>query len=150
MRLAERHPETAESHFTEGEPDLEPPEELAIGELDERAMLEEELDNEDLHEQDVDDDVLEASFEDLVHAATTRPTLSDEDDLESEDGSDVLDARDAASDEDDADKALGARDHEEGLDVVLLERLALLGDGTADTDGDGAEGMAPRPTVPYS
>ena len=67
MRLAERHREPVEAHFTEGELDLEPPEELAIGELDDEAILEEELDNEDLLEQDVDEDTLEASLEDLVH-----------------------------------------------------------------------------------
>src|SRR5580693_5758399 len=67
MRLAERHPEAAETHYTEGELDLEPPEELAIGELDDEAILEEELDNEDLLEQDVEEDTLEASLEDLVH-----------------------------------------------------------------------------------
>src|ERR1700680_343250 len=67
MRTAERHHELDEAHFTEGELDLEPPEELAIGELDDEAILEEELDNEDLLEEDVDEDILAASLEDLVH-----------------------------------------------------------------------------------
>src|SRR5579863_9054436 len=67
MRVAERNREPAESHFTEGEPDLEAPEELAVVELDDDAILEEDLDNEDVLEQDVDEDTLEATLEDLIH-----------------------------------------------------------------------------------
>jgi len=59
MRLVERHRAPLETHFTEGELDLEPPEELAIGDLDDEAILEEELDNEDLLEEDVDRGCLE-------------------------------------------------------------------------------------------
>jgi hypothetical protein len=115
MRLAERHRVPVEDHFTEGELDLEPPEELAIGELDEEAILEEELDNEDLLEQDVDEDTLEASLEDLVHAG---------------------DEADGPVGDDDE---LGDEDLEESLDLVLLDRLALLDDGEdADDDDDGA------------
>src|SRR5580693_1066886 len=67
MRLAEKNRVPPEAHFTEGELDLEPPEEMAIGELDDEAILEEELDNEDLLEEDVDEDTLEASLDVLVH-----------------------------------------------------------------------------------
>jgi hypothetical protein len=114
MRLAERHRVPVEAHFTEGELDLEPPEELAIGELDDEAILEEELDNEDLLEQDVDEDTLEASLEDLVHAGDDTEGVGSDDEL-------------------------GDEDLEESLDLVLLDRLALLDDGEdADDDGDGA------------
>jgi len=65
MYVVER--DRPEQHFSEGEPDLEPPEELAIGELDDESMLEEELDNEDLLEEDVDDDLLTVTLEDLIH-----------------------------------------------------------------------------------
>jgi hypothetical protein len=65
MRLVEAD----EQHFTEGEPDIEPPEEGAISELDEVARLEEELDNEDVLEQDVEEGVPEETLEDLVHGA---------------------------------------------------------------------------------
>jgi Domain of unknown function (DUF4193) len=138
----------AEPRFTEGEPDLEPPEELAIAELDEQAVLEEELDNDDVDEQDVDDDVLQDALEDLTHAGDELA----EGDLEAGAESDVLDSLDAASDQDDVDRALSARDHEEGLDVVLLERLALLdppgpADGDADGDMDAAEAGRPVPVM---
>jgi hypothetical protein len=118
MTLAERHRGAVEAHFTEGELDLEPPEEMAVGERDDEAILGEELDNEDLLEQDVEEDTLEQSLEVLVHAA-------DEDD----DGDD----RGADGDED-----FGPDDLEESLDLVLLERMALL-DGHGGIGGDDDE-----------
>jgi hypothetical protein len=125
MRLAERHPEPVEAHFTEGELDLEPPEEMAIAELDDEAILELELDNEDLLEQDVDEDTLEDSLEVLIH--------SDDDALEAGPGS-----TDDADDTDDGVEADAENeDLEESLDLVLLDRLALRGDGEGqDEDGD--------------
>ena len=131
----------AESHFTEGEPDLEPPEELAIAELDEQAMLEEEIDNDDVDEQDVDDDVLQDALEDLVHAGDDQAAPDDDEDGETGDAVDALDLLDPSSDLDDVDRALGAHDHEDGLDVVLFERLALLGPAAdGDAAGDAAVG----------
>lgn len=141
MRLAERHREPVEAHFTEGELDLEPPEELAIAELDDEAILEVELDNEDLLEQDVDEDTLEDSLEVLIHG--------DDNDEDHEDG------HEAASDglltltaalapplelDADADAEPDDRDLEESLDLVLLDRLALRGDGEEldDEQDDGA------------
>ena len=67
MRLVEFN-HSPEDHFTEGELDLEAPEEQAISELDYDAMLEEDLDNEDLAEEDVDEATLEVTLEDLVHS----------------------------------------------------------------------------------
>ncbi|HUI02231.1 MAG TPA: DUF4193 family protein [Acidimicrobiales bacterium] len=143
MTVTERIDAPPEPRFTEGEPDLEPPEELAIGELDEQAVLEEELDNEDLLEQDVDEDVLEATLDDLVHA---------QDDLD--DGlDDTVEGLEVASGlspgrgvpvgtaeaepDDDVDDDLD--DTVEGLDALLQVRLALVDDG-ADGVGELALG----------
>ena len=128
MRLAERHREPDEAHFTEGELDLEAPEELAVAELDEDAILEEELDNEDLLEQDVEEDTLEASLEDLVHGGD-----DDETDADVTRGEVIVDAEADADADADADEDAGDLDLEESLDLVLLERMALL-------DDDGGEG----------
>jgi len=117
MRLAERQRDRVEPHFTEGELDLEPPEEMAIGELDDEAILEEELDNEDVLEQDVDEDTLEESLDDLVHAGD--------------------DADNGATDEE-----LAAEELEESLDLVLLDRLALLHDGEGDDEEDDRSDVA--------
>ena len=135
MRLAERHSEPVEAHFTEGELDLAPPEELAIGELDDEAILEEELDNEDLLEQDVDEDVLEASLEDRVHGDDD---LQDDDELAV--APDPLFSADGARSgaQDDAVDDFGDEDLEESLDLVLLDRLALLDDGEGNDDDDEA------------
>ena len=149
MRVVDRQSVPTESHFTEGEPDLEPPEELAIVELDEDTMLEEDLDNEDVLEQDVDEDVLEATLEDLVHG----------DDGEQDDDAEVGDAASAIEgaaataatqnaptssgsswlegdeEDDDSDEV------EEELDLVLLERLALVDpDGVDPRDPDVDDG----------
>ncbi len=144
MRLAERHREPVEAHFTEGELDLEPPEELAIAELDDEAILELELDNEDVLEQDVDEDTLEDSLEVLIHGGD-----EDDSDGEAELDPDLVLATSLApasaavtSTTEDSDDGIEAdsddEDHEESLDLVLLDRLALRGDGDAeDEDGDG-------------
>jgi hypothetical protein len=143
MKLAESHHEPLEAHFTEGELDLEPPEEMAIGELDDEAILEEELDNEDLLEEDVDEDTLEASLELLVHG-------DDGDDGDEEEGGAGADdpfvtlgasagpglARDDTEDSEDVDDDFGTEDREEGLDLVLLDRLALVDDGAAEDDDE--------------
>jgi hypothetical protein len=124
MRLAERHAWAAETHYTEGELDLEPPEELAIGELDDEAILEEELDNEDLLEEDVDEDILEASLEDLVHSGDEESADEDDRALRPVTGSAVI------------DDGVGGDDLEESLDLVLLDRLALLDDGEGEAELD--------------
>ena len=124
-----------EPHFTEGEPDLEPPEELAIAELDEQTLLEEELDNEDVLEQDVDEDTLEQTLEELVHG-------SDEEGGDGHGGELLaLDARveseaGASAGPEDSDDEFGAEDFEESLDLVLLERMALV---DPDDDREVAE-----------
>jgi hypothetical protein len=142
MRLAERHHERLEAHFTEGELDLEPPEEMAIGELDDEAILEEELDNEDLLEEDVDEDTLEASLDVLVHG--------DDEGDDGEGGGGGADdpfvtlgavaapgpAPDDSEGSEDLDDELGTEDREESLDLVLLDRLALVDDGAAEDDDE--------------
>ena len=131
MRLAERHAGAAETHYTEGELDLEPPEELAIGELDDEAILEEGLDNEDLLEQDIDEDTLEETLEDLVHAGDDDVDGDDEDDSDALHlalGTPIaLDSGESGGASDSEDE-LGSEELEESLDLVLLERMALVGD----------------------
>ena len=108
-------------------------------------MLEEELDNDDVDEQDVDDDVLQDALEDLVHAGDDQ-AADDDGGGEAGEAIDALDLLDPSSDLDDVDRALGAHDHEDGLDVVLLERLALLGPHT-DGDATGGEAATHAPAV---
>ncbi|MGA2519830.1 MAG: DUF4193 family protein [Acidimicrobiales bacterium] len=141
MRVAQEYRAPDELHFTEGEPDLEPPEELAVSEIDADAMLEEELDNEDVLEQDVDEDTLEVTLEDLVHShdLDREPGLDLVADSPASNGHGAGQARGPAVTEadesawpaDDDDDATVDADVELGLDIVLLGRLALL---------DGADG----------
>jgi hypothetical protein len=122
-----------EEHFSEGEPDLEPPEELAVEELDDETMLEEELDNEAVAEDDVDDDVLTATLEDLVHVdddveddrSAELPLGSGG--LEAVERVEVLEVLEVL----DVDEI---EDLEESLDRLLAQRLAM--------DGGGSAGMA--------
>ncbi len=105
-----------EEHFVEGEPELEPPEELAIGEFDEEAQLEAGLDNEDVLEQDVEESLLEETLENLVGGE------SDNDETEAARGIDTSALIDADSlDELDLDDL---EDFEESLDRILERRTA--------------------------
>ena len=144
MRLAEKHREPDEAHFTEGEPDLEAPEELALAELDEDAILEEELDNEDLLEQDVDEDTLEVTLEGLVHDGDEDEEGGTDDDVDLEVGVATPAAPIASvSDGDgDSDEGGASDDLEESLDQVLLERMAVLDLGGATAPYGGGEDAA--------
>jgi len=154
-----------EEHFTEGEPDLEPPEELAVGELDDETMLEEDLDNEDVLEEDVDEDVLEVTLEHLVHAddeidveedadpgasgdtahygpgGTGRPPAPGHDG----DGGPSANGHvgegtghDGAGDDESGVEDDGEDDAEQALDQILRTRLALVDlDGLVEEPGDG-------------
>jgi hypothetical protein len=126
--------DTEEQHFTEGEPDIEPPEELAISELDETAQLEEGLDNEDVLEQDVDETVLEETLEDLVHVD------DDEDDEAPESPVGLVVAGAEAFDGQGSDD-----DVEEGLDLILEHRLAIVSDGDVEAQDDDAPIMSDQP-----
>jgi len=128
MRLIEQHDE---GHFSEGEPDLEPPEELAVGELDDDMVLEEQLDNEDVLEQDVDDELLTVTLEDMAHA-------DDDEEVEvdgvltliGDDGGDEV-ADHGGGDEDERLEVLEVddlEDLEESLDLLLSQRFAALDD----------------------
>jgi hypothetical protein len=141
MRVAEH--EGQEQRFFEGEPELEPPEELAVAELDDDAVLEGELDNEDVLEQDVDDELLTTTLENLVH-------------LGDDDGDPPASLRHqdpVGEDEGEDDEALDAmevddlEDLEESLDRLLEERLAL--EDTAAAPDDDEDDMVPvsAPTV---
>jgi len=67
VRVIERQGHREDAHFTEGEPDLEPPEELAVAEVDEETLLEEDLDCRADLEDEVDVEILENSLDHLVH-----------------------------------------------------------------------------------
>lgn len=54
--------------FVEGEPDLEPPEELAVEVLDEHEMAQDDVDCELVDESELDQELAEEAFDDLVHA----------------------------------------------------------------------------------
>jgi hypothetical protein len=156
MRVVEGRRHRVEWHFTEGEPDLEAPEELAIGELDDETILEDDLDNEDVLEQDVDEDVLEVTLEDLVHGAD-----QDEQDEEQDPspGSEVALSPVSTDgvrggDLDDFDDELDD-DVEESLDLVLFERLDLVevafragDDGDGDSRADNTFGWLTAPDGP--
>ena len=133
MRLVERG--EREQHFVEGEPDLEPPEELALAELDDEALLEEELDNDDLSEDEVDDEVLAASLEHLVHPDDQGDLADDAPEPIELALAELLDGVEV-DDEDEVDAELDLDDIEQSLDAVLRLRLA---DG-AGADGDEADG----------
>jgi len=148
MRLIER-PEVPEEHFTEGEPDLEAPEELCVAEIEEEQVLEEDLDNEDVSEEDVDELVLETTLEHLV--AQSEPELDDEDAawerLESSTSGRGL--REEAADADGANSELGEladlevadlEDLEESLDRILAQRLSS--DEADADDSPRADGAA--------
>lgn len=55
--------------FVDGEPELEPPEELAVEVLDEGELLHDDVDCELVDEADLDEELAQATFDDLVHAA---------------------------------------------------------------------------------
>lgn len=156
--------EVQEDHFTEGEPDLEPPEELALSELDDETLLEEELDNDDIAEEDVDDVTLELTLEDLVHQSDTETDEEGEATIpvhlapelqesllsaQRADGSAAVSGDGARSgvptiageiDTEDAEdlEVDDLEDAEESLDRILAQRLA--GDGDAFEDEGEVEG----------
>lgn len=140
MRVVDLVPE---EHFSEGEPDLEPPEELALGELDDETMLEEEIDNEGIREEDVDDEVLTVTLEHLAHA-------DDGDDDEDAPVAPLGFAGFAGVEEVEAMEVLDVdeiEDLEESLDRLLAQRLAMDGDEdeapeAADATGAGEAGEA--------
>ncbi|HEY5252881.1 MAG TPA: hypothetical protein VIJ09_14540 [Acidimicrobiales bacterium] len=105
MRVIDRQGNREDEHFTEGEPDLEPPEELAVAEVDEESHLEEDLDRRADLEDEVDVDALEISLDHLVHDGEEEEDESESaalGDLEIED----------------------LEDREESLDLILRSKLA--------------------------
>ncbi|HXQ75658.1 MAG TPA: hypothetical protein VN791_04115 [Acidimicrobiales bacterium] len=137
MRVIERQASREDEHFTEGEPDLEAPEELAVLEVDEEALLEEDLDNRVDLEDEVDEDTLESSLDHLVYDGLVDDGLVDDgDDAGAEDGSDDTDTSDPpAVDVLDDLEVEDLEDIEESLDRIMREKLA----GDEDPDGDPDE-----------
>jgi hypothetical protein len=140
MRLVELG---GEQRFSEGEPDLEPPEELAVGEIDDDTLLEGRLENDEVREEDVDDELLSWTLEDLVHV---------DDDVEGAGDPDVpggaveLRALGTAGNVDEEDfletlEVEDLEDLEESLDLLLALRLAVVGPAE-DGAEDGGEHRA--------
>lgn len=67
MRVADREGDGGGLHFVEGEPDLEPPEELCVEVLDEADLLQDDVDCELVDESDLDLDLADDAFDHLVH-----------------------------------------------------------------------------------
>jgi hypothetical protein len=159
MRLVEQGGRS-EEHFTEGEPDLEAPEELALGELDEDALLEEDLDNEDVAEEDVDEVVLALTLEDLVHSDDNEEYATPEDaksrafdeiglphrpettSVGSVPG--LADVEDLQDERDDLEVA-DLEDLDESLDRILADRLA----GDAQSLNEQDEDELPTTSPPF-
>jgi hypothetical protein len=161
VRVIERQGSREDEHFTEGEPDLEPPEELAVLEVDEEALFEEDLDNRVDLEDEVDEDVLETSLDHLVHDGDGDEEEDEEDDNRADAvgrGSAVSIVALVVGDATDVEdlEVEDLEDKEESLDRILREKLA--GDEPADDpdEGDPDEGedlvtvatTAPNPMVP--
>lgn len=67
MRVLARRSSAPPQAFFEGEPDLEPPEELAVEVLDEAERLHDDVGCELVDEADLDADTADTEFDDLVH-----------------------------------------------------------------------------------
>ncbi|HEY5251089.1 MAG TPA: hypothetical protein VIJ09_05485 [Acidimicrobiales bacterium] len=124
MRVIERQGHRGDEHFTEGEPDLEPPEELAVLEIEEESLLEGGLDGRADLEDETDVDALEISLDHLVHDG------DEEEDENEMSGLGDLEIEDL-------------EDREESLDLILREKLA--GDEEPPPDDDEID--EPFPTV---
>ncbi len=135
VRVIERQAGREDEHFTEGEPDLEAPEELAVLEVDEETLLEEDLEKEVDLEEEVDEDILESSLDHLVHDGDDEDEDENVDDTDSAPGS-APTMTVAAVDTTELDdlEIEDLEDREESLDRILREKLA--GDEEADDDID--------------
>jgi hypothetical protein len=118
--VIERQGNRDDEHFTEGEPDLEPPEELAVAEVDEESRLEEDLERRADLEDEVDVDALESSLDHLVH-----------------DGDEVEDESEGATLGDLEIEDL--EDREESLDLILRSKLAGDEEPVPDEDDEADE-----------
>ena len=120
VRVIERQGQREDEHFTEGEPDLEPPEELAVVELDEETELEEDLDSRADLEDEVDQEVLESSLDHLVHDGDDEDGVGAgvEDGVEADGHLEItlLVTEDLEIEE--------LEDREESLDRILREKMA--------------------------
>jgi Domain of unknown function (DUF4193) len=124
VRVIERQDSRSDEHFTEGEPDLEAPEELAVLEVDEETALEEDLDGHVDHEDEVNEVDLEISLDHLVY---------DGDGDDDEDGTGPV-ARLATTILEDDPEIEDLEDREESLDRILREKLAGDEDGPEELE----------------
>lgn len=128
MRVIERQDSRSDEHFTEGEPDLEAPEELAVLEVDAETALEEDLDTHVDHEDEVNEVDLEISLDHLVYDGDDD---GDGDDVE--DGTGPV-ARLVATIVEDDPEIEDLEDREESLDRILRDKLAGDEDGPDEPD----------------
>jgi hypothetical protein len=124
VRVIERQGSRKDEHFTEGEPDLEAPEELAVLDLDDETVLEEDLDSRADLEDEVDEEVLASSLEHLVHDG-------DNDDDDGVDGDGRSNGRVETDGSGESVAVLlgdleieELEDREESLDRILRDKLA--------------------------
>lgn len=103
-----------EEKFSEGEPELQPPEEDLV-EQDDEAVLEQELDTGELLEQDVDDQLLQETLEELEEQESE--PVEGAEDLQGE----VVEAEPGETEE--IEEPTGLEDFETALDEVLAERF---------------------------
>lgn len=128
MRVIERQGHREDAHFTEGEPDLEPPEELAVAEVDEETRLEEDLDCRADLEDEVDVEILESSLEQLAHEG---------DEMEADDETAVVEDLEIED----------LEDREESLDRILGELLAGDSEGPIPEDEANDRGRRRGPAA---
>jgi hypothetical protein len=144
VRVIERQDSREDEHFTEGEPDLEAPEELAVLEVDEESLLEEDLERSADLEDEVDEERLETSLDHLVHDGDDEGDGADDPGrtltlaafatvvgLETVGGGDGTDPEDLEIED--------LEDRDESLDRILREKLA--GDEEPGDDDQADDGM---------
>jgi hypothetical protein len=108
-----RATDSPEEAFVEGEPELHPPEEEAVTELEPGDLLEQELEAEQVLEQDIDAQLLGESLEEL-----------EEQELEEQEEEETPEVQVLPSLGEEEVEEVGAEEFEAALDEVLAERLA--------------------------
>jgi hypothetical protein len=143
VRVVERQAGREDQHFTEGEPDRVAPEELAVLEVDEESLLEEDLEKEVDLEDEVDEDILEGILDHLVHDGDDEDA-SDEDDVDSTAGATATVMTIVAVEAGELDdlEIEDIEDRDESLDRILREKLAGDEEAAEDLDDLGAVAVA--------
>jgi hypothetical protein len=145
VRVVERQAGREDQHFTEGEPDLEAPEELAVLEVDEETLLEEDLEKEVDLEDEMDEDLLENILDHLVHDGDDEDENLEDSDPAPGPASTMtvvaVDTTELDTSELDDLEIEDLEDREESLDRILREKLAGDEEAEAETDDLVAVGV---------